>query len=623
MRRLTDGFAAWRRLGPREGTATVVRIVAGRLRAPLRRARLRVAPLRARPADVRRGIGPAGPAAALRGRVLEALPTVRAFEAGLEADREGLLAVAERVAAHRFDLLGSGPVDLGPRIDWQRDFKAGRSWPLVHISQATILYPDASDIKVPWELSRFQHLPVLAAAHRLTGEQRWLDEIGAQLGDWIAANPVEHGANWACTMDVAIRASNWVAALALVAENAEREPWLEPVLGSLLLHGRFVRGHLEWAEARGNHYLSDVVGLLPVAALFHDGPEGRAWADWAVAELRAELRHQLREDGCDHEMSVPYHRLVTELFVCGVQAADALRPGAVGAAERERLDRALRFAADARRPDGLWPQLGDNDDGRFLPLGDYGRADFRSHDHLFAQAGIERPQPRAAGYPHGGYAILRRGEDYAIVRCGDVGVGGLGSHAHNDQLSFELCLDGVPVISDPGSYLYTADPAARNAFRGTAAHATLQVDGREQNPIDPELLFVLRDHARPRWLAYDAEGAFEGEHEGFAPAVHRRRVELDAAGLRVIDTVRSPHAHDLAWTFPLEPGWSARPDDGAMVLERDGRLVLMAADAPLDWRVEDGWHSPGYGRRVPTTYVRARGRSAPGEHRVAFSFRRG
>jgi hypothetical protein len=619
-RRLIDGFASWRRLGPRRGTATAAAIAWGHARTPLRRARLRVAPVRARPGAVRAGIGPAGPGAALRGRVLDALPTVRAFEAGLDAQRDHVLAVADRVLAHEFDLLGSGPTDLGPRIDWQRDFKTGRRWPLVHISQVPISYPDASDIKVPWELSRFQHLPVLAAAHRLTGDRRYLDELGAQLTAWIDENPVEYGANWACTMDVAIRAANWIAALALCAEAAEDEPWLDGALASLLLHGRFIRGHLEWAEARGNHYLSDVVGLLPVAALFHDAPEARAWADWAVGELHAELHHQVREDGCDHEMSVPYHRLVTELFVCGQQAADALRPGALTEADHERVRRMLRFAADYRRPDGLTPQLGDNDDGRYLPLGDYGDPHLRSHDHLFAQAGMERPAPRSGGYPHGGYAILRRGDDYAIVRCGDVGVAGLGSHAHNDQLAFDLCLDGVPVVSDPGSYLYTADPAARNAFRGTASHATLRIDGREQNDIDPELLFVLRDQARPRWRSF-GDGAFEGEHHGFAPAVHHRRVELGEDGLTVVDTVRSPEAHDLEWTFPLEPGWAARVEAGGVELARDGRRVRLSGEG-LAWRVDDGWHSPGYGRRVPTAFVRATGRSAAGEHRVAFAIRR-
>ena len=138
-----------------------------------------------------------------------------------------------------------------------------------------VSYDDGSDVKVPWELSRFQHLPLLARRRR----RRELDEVGAQLESWIAANPVELGVNWTTTMDVAIRAANWVAALALSADQAAREPWFERTLESLLLHGRFIRSHLEWSEVRGNHYLSDVVGLLPVAALFFGSREGRDWAN--------------------------------------------------------------------------------------------------------------------------------------------------------------------------------------------------------------------------------------------------------------------------------------------------------------------------------------------------------
>ncbi len=116
------------------------------------------------------------------------------------------------------------------------------------------------------------------------------------------------------------------------------------------------------------------------------------------------MEHQVRPDGCDHETSVPYHRLVCELFVCGTQAVDALLPGALTDRYRERLDRMLAFVADYTRPDGLAPQIGDADDGRFLPLGDYGRADPRSHLHLFGQAGrdlrprrgVTPPTPRGA-----------------------------------------------------------------------------------------------------------------------------------------------------------------------------------------------------------------------------------
>jgi hypothetical protein len=622
-------------MGPAAGTAAALHLL---VRGPwerLRRERLRRRPLRASAGAVRTALGGRSAAAALRGPVLDAMPTVAAFERRLDAmddgERADLIGRADDVVAHRFDLLGSGPTDLGQRIDWQRDFKTGRRWPLEHISSVPISYPDGSDIKVPWELSRFQHLPVLAGAHRLTDEVRYLDEIGAQLDDWIASNPVEFGANWACTMDVAIRAANWIAALALCAEAAAGSQWLERAVGSLLLHGRFIRGHLEWAPERGNHYLSDVVGLLPVAALFSAGAEGRAWADWAAAELVTEMDHQVRADGCDHEASIPYHRLVAELFVCGGQAADALVPGALTDRFRARLELMLDFVAAYTRPDGLAPQVGDADDGRFLPLADYGRADPRSHLHLFAQAGRRHePIAASAALPEGGFYVLRGGDLYAIVRCGDVGVGGLGSHAHNDQLAFELSWRGHPLVVDPGSYLYTADPDARNAFRSTGFHATLRIDGAEQNEISRDRLFALDDRTRAEAEAWEIQGeetAFTGRHHGFEaledPATHERRLALDGAegAVTITDTVSSRGEHELEWTFPLAPCAVEVTDGGAMARFE---AVSLAVEADgVTFTVEDGWLSPRYGVREPTTFLRARRRSRPGDDVTVFTLRAG
>ena len=552
-----------------------------------------------RPAELGAGelqaaLGGANPVRALRGPVLDAMPTVARFEQELGDD---LLPRADAVAAHRFDLLGSGPTELGTEIDWLSDFKSGRRWPLHHGSLLRVAYGDGSDIKVPWELSRCQHLPLLAGAYRLTGERRYLDELGAQLRSWIAANPVELGPNWASTMDVAIRAANWVAALALCAEDARGQPWFDHVLGSLLLHGRFVRSHLEWSEARGNHYLADVAGLLPVAALFSGGWEGRAWAEWAARELASELEHQVRPDGCAHEASTAYHRLVTELFLCAVQAADVLAPARIPDSFRERLDRMLAFVRGCTRPDGLAPQIGDADDGRFLPLGDYG-ADPRDHRHLFAQAGVKYERATgSAAYPDGGYYVLRAGGLYAIVRCGDTGRRGRGGHGHNDQLSFELAAGSEPLVVDPGTYLYTADPLERNRFRSTAFHSTLRVGGGEQNELRADDLFLMQDRARAEALVWE-DTNFEGRHHGFPGVIHTRRLELGEHELRIHDRVSSAIAQDLEWTFPLAPG-------------ADQRVEISAEG--LSFRPEPGWYSPCYGVREPTTFLRARRRSRPGE----------
>jgi len=618
-------LVAWRQLGPRRGTVAAARRAVAPLRGRARELRLRLRPLRAGPEEVQRALGHQDPRGLLVGRVAAALPTVAELGRRVNRDealRRRVVELATPVVAHRFDLLGSGPTELGATIDWQRDFKSGRSWPLVHISRITINYPDGSDIKVPWELSRFQHLPVLGAAHRATLERRWLDELGAQLVDWIQHNPVEFGANWACTMDVAIRAANWVATLVLLGEQAADEPWFAAVLESLLLHGRFIRAHLEWAPVRGNHYLSDIVGLLIVAALFSHGPEGREWIDFATRELIAELRHQVRADGCDHEASIPYHRLVAELFICGIRAADVLCPGAVTASDRARLEAMLSFVADYTRPDGLAPQIGDADDGRLLPLEDYGHADPRCHLHLFRQAGRPyRAGTRHAAYPHGGYWVMRADEMFVIVRCGDVGLGGQGAHAHNDALAFELAYRTQPMVIDPGSFVYTASATERNRFRSTAFHSTLQIDRAEQNPISPQALFAMADRRRAEALAWEPDAerpSFTGCHHGYEaladPATHTRRLELDRAicALRITDTVRSDGSHRLDWAFPLSP-CQVEVAPGRVLARYPSGVELELSARDLSFSVESGWFSPSYGRRLSTPFVRATKLSQRGE----------
>jgi Heparinase II/III-like protein/Heparinase II/III N-terminus len=601
----------------------VVRVGARAASGPIRDARLRIAPFRVETEDVRAALGGLAPSEALRGPVLAALPTLSRFERKLADCSDvysSLVDRADAIVAHRFNLLGSGPTELGPEIDWQLDFKSGRRWPLRHISRLPIVFGDGSDIKVPWELSRCQHLPLLAAAYRVSGDHRYLDEIGAELTHWIEHNPVEFGANWACTMDVAIRASNWVAALALCAEDAAAEPWFDPVLGSLLLHGRFIRSHPEWGQVRGNHYLSDVVGLLPIAALFSGSQEGRDWAAWAARELVGEMEHQVRSDGCDHEASTSYHRLVCELFICGTQAVDALLPGQLPDWYRGRLELMLAFVTSYTRPDGLAPQIGDADDGRFLPLDDYGLADPRDHLHLFRQA--DRPYEasnESSAYPAGGFYVIRAGALYTAIRCGDTGMQGLGGHSHNDQLSFELSYGQEPLVIDPGAYLYTPDAHARNLFRSTAMHSALQVDGAEQNELRRDTLFVLPDRTRSETLAWETnqdQATFEGQHHGYEaldpPALHNRRLQVDGgrATLRLRDAVTSEGPHQLTWSFPLAPCRARAVPGGAVAEFPTCRLEIECREA--EFEVTEGWLSPSYGVRVPTPLVRARRESLSG-----------
>lgn len=104
-------------------------------------------------------------------------------------------------------------------IDWRIDFKSGYTWDSKkHYSELALNTVPGIDVKVPWELSRMQHLIQFVWAYMLAGkgdkefenpkvyEREFQDEIL----DFISVNPPKFGVNWTCTMDVAIRAANWI-----------------------------------------------------------------------------------------------------------------------------------------------------------------------------------------------------------------------------------------------------------------------------------------------------------------------------------------------------------------------------------------------------------------------------
>ncbi len=724
----------------------------------------------------------------------------------LRANEECFLALARLYTEHRFDLLGSGWVRVahglacagleghryppGPAvqadsgsawlrgrlnpanlpeaqriwglidpgyvpIDWQLDFKSGFRWSEQTWSgDLRFGQQPGADIKVPWELSRMQHLPMLAWARFLTRgdpagpgpvaaqpaalEAARLDcpyarEFRNQVLDFIAANPPRFGVNWVCPMDVAIRVANWLVGWDLFhAAGARFDAAFEAVLTrSVWEHGRHLTRHLEWNDRfRGNHYLANLVGLLFAAAYLPCGPETECWLAFAAQELAAEVPLQFHPEGSNAEASTCYHRLSAEMVLYGTalllslpeekrralraydaRAWEGVRPLAPGPsplvgpggfadavclpeAYCRRLAGMARFVRDITRPDGLVPQFGDNDSGRFLKLhpvcrrlrvaeakarfanlqgwtglpddDEYWLEEHLDHHHLlaglaalFGQAapptdgqgaslehwavahlvgGRSLVEPAPAGtlfspqhpawepgpevgppsggdaredsnrtpaldfldglalaaYPEFGLYIFRSKSLYLAVRCGGVGQGGVGGHAHNDQMSFELAVNGVPVVVDPGTYLYTPLLERRNQMRATAAHATCAPPGREQNPL-PEGLrgcFRLPDCAQARVVACDAR-SITMSHTGFGGEC-RRILRIEREAVHGLDERQAEEP--ITAVFPLRGG--CRPDGagggGARLLAGPALRLELTAEGGT-YALESSLSSPGYG----------------------------
>lgn len=573
-----------------------------------------------------------------------------------------VVGAADRILKHEFDMLGSGafvPVDPGrpsrasghsvyTPIDWYLDPVQGLRFPeRVPHQQWNLLEmrPGLADVKFPWELSRSQHWATLGQAYRITGDDRYAAEIVDEHDDFVEANPTGLGVNWTCTMDVAIRAFNWALALELVGSSpAVSDAAIERMYGSLFDHATFIERNLENKyEVTSNHFLSNVVGLYGLGLVFQDLPAGAAWLRSGREWLEQEMRVQILEDGADYESSIPYHRLVTELFLSGARLAK-IEGAPLSDAYLQRLDRMVEFLLATTRPDGLLPQVGDADDGRLHIFTDYGRWNPQDARHLTAPAAIilrhpewlrgsdpealweaawwgcavddvdvpggDSERPAVQLFEHAGVAVLRAAGAYLLVTNGRVGTNGFGNHKHNDLLGFEFHAEGVPLVVDPGSYVYTSNPDARNLFRGTAYHSTLRVDGVEQNDLKPEYLFRLFETSTVEHLGVTDTFSFVeygGRHTGYTrladPVTHERTLRLskDSGALEIGDRVHGGSArHALDWHFHLAPGVMVDPlGSNRFALVAAGRRFRFEAPADLVASVRSAWYSPTYGVRVP------------------------
>lgn len=573
---------------------------------------------------------------------------------GIPGERDRLAEACTRAKAHRFALLGTPLMPLGRDLDWHCDYRVSKRYPreVDYLALGRAAFPllvdreHEAELKFVWDLNNLHWLPALAAGRHALADPTCATAIADDIRSWLAANPPFAGVNWFCPMNVAMRAANLIAALA--ACSGELDPGLRrDALRSLFRHGLCIMGHLEveTAAKRNNHYLTNLMGMQLLGWLFRDLPLGAEWLAFATAELEAEATYQFLPDGVCFEDSTSYHRLSTEmLLLAAITARRNDRPMSAGFLAQ--LTRALHFTRDILGPDQRIPQFGDNDNGRIVQYAGYGSMAGTDHRHLLALGGefLDDDVLRLAGagaqadplwllgswrepvraatatashsYPASGFHICRDPASTLVVHNGRISLPSAGGHAHCDQLSFTLHQGNRQIFVDPGSYRYSSDFAARNAFRSVAYHNTVQVDDLPMHVYDTatfEGLWWMIDGAAAETREVRLDGGtwrFTGAHSGFRTAnarVERTLAWRPASGaleltdaVLPIDPARGLAAATTARSrLLLGPGIEVQLDDRyRLALLADGRRIgSLTATVPA--LVRHLWFSPGYGSRVP------------------------
>jgi hypothetical protein len=161
-------------------------------------------------------------------------------------------------------------------------------------------------------------------------------------------------------------------------------------------------------------------------------------------------------------------------------------------------------------------------------------------------------------------------------------------------LSLVLRVGDCDILSDPGTYTYTSDPELRDWFRGSAAHNSIRIDGRDQAKAAGPFRWIGRPEVEiVTWETACGRDVVEAEcrYSGFA---HRRRVEFQKPGVFLItDDVSGPGG-----MHEIEQFWHLGSADAR------AKITL-----PEDAEAGESWRSPVFGQKhlAPMLCVRRRG----------------
>lgn len=576
-----------------------------------------------------------------------------------------IVAFADEIRAGRYPFLGYGTAELGTSPKWNLDFTTGVEWPQTRHKGHEIIRLDGSDVKVPFELSRLQFLPILGKAYLLTRDESYRRRAMELLWRWIQSNPVSLGVNWTIAMEAALRATSMCFLLNLLAPFPPREQrWLELVTRSLSEHLFYIEAHLEFSHLlTSNHYLSNVVGLYCLS-VFLDGPSMTARRQEYRTRIHDEMMKQVYDDGADYEASTGYQVLVTQLFTTALLLMRAEHATRVTPAFIERLRMMFRFLDTIATRHGELPHVGDCDDGRvelladdleqmlLFPVGERnslrishllglgqrlfgegrGEADDAAWYGLketgpipYPKSAIDPPRVRPVTLlPKAGIAVLQHQSAELLFFAIPNGIFGKGSHTHNDKLSLVLRLGGKEIFCDSGTGCYTRDIATRNRFRSTAAHNTLLVDGLEQNRVypGPSGVFTLGNEAAvtPILPGRDSQSCFlRASHTGYLSlgVTHTRTIRANdgETAFGIEDELEGNGVHDFELNFQLVPNRTAEvvPAEKGVLCRilGDPQVQLeLSGPAGLQGAAEPALVSTTYGSTVPATRVRFWGRAA-------------
>ena len=548
---------------------------------------------------------------------------------------EKILANANEFANNKFDLIGSGPIEF-KKIPWHSDFRLHNQNPDAdHVFDPNKFYKDIQnsisagkteelekDIKVPWELSRFHHLFIIGQAYKTTGDEKYAKVFVDHITDWLDENPFLLGPNWACPMDVGLRAINWTWGFHFFKESKYIDTtFWKAFVCSLYDHMFYLENNWEiYDTVTSNHYLSDLAGYFYLCWFFKGVDSISKKKKWCYKRILQEFEKQVSEDGTDYEGSTSYHRLVAELFYhCHLIALEQGIPTSKNFVSR--LQHMFYFIDRCTPKDSDLVMIGDNDSGKVLHYG-------ITNDIVKKLQPSDVTKTSCTHFPNFGLSVIEKNNWHVTFRHHSYQQHQPSGHKHNDTASITLAVDGVEVLVDPGTYVYTPSVKWRNVMRSSSAHNAFHLDGIEPSSLNTGLFHLNIDEREPQTFHTTVNENIsirtDCTHYRHLGLQAERTITLEKNCLLVEDLWTTSGFDEQqigCWTFTLSPKITIQKIENGFNLMLNEKPFLTLQSTNLSFEERDGFVSKTYGKVEECRRLIARNTIANGAKYVIKLFR--
>lgn len=524
-------------------------------------------------------------------------------------------------------------------LQWHADWRANKTWQNKYFKGYSFYKPNKEkeyDVKFPWELSRLSFLITVARAYLISNDDKYLAFLTTTLQHWKTENPIAHSVNW-YPMEVAVRTVNLIQLRELLLLSPEADKTINLLNEVLLLQGVFLWRTVEYTDVRGNHYAANLTALLLLGKVFKGFyKEAKQWYNYAINKTEKEFHLQFLKDGVNFEKSIPYHRLVVELFFASFLVMK--RSGITLKPETLRIFKnANSVIKGVTKPNFETPIIGDNDSAsvfqndnvslnnhtNMLQLASLFLEDdnlniynemFNSSIECFGVTSINASAKADAFqlnyFEKGGFISAKTKQDYFITDYGEVGMNGKGGHGHNDLFSFELMLDNQDIIVDAGCYTYTGNLELKSEMKSSLYHNGLVVDKQEIAPQIGE--WGISNIATPDNVSCNEDEhlvVISGEHNGYKrlenPVKHKRSftIEKDFSSILCKDEVFCNEQHEITRSLHFAEDVVLEIKDKTILVKAKQKQYLIIFDADTTATIQEYYLSKNYGLKTKTICV--------------------